>query len=261
MNKKILFFIFITPSLLFTLPNHSISSDWKYIVSLKEGDIYLESDTVKHAGSIKTFRYMCVDRNGEVNEVKCSMDCNRKALTFIEHWESGPSLPVVKLSHRPNWIEFPPDSIWDKFYKFLCTETKVGNPHIQEHSLYKNTNKVLTLKPEESGIVKESTSEESNFIIQKVSLDKRQQSEVKTSVEKPTIFAVQVGAFRYSSNARSLAKKLQKKGYIVQITPLEKKEGILFRVRVGRFQSIQEAENLSEKIRKIEGLQTFITLL
>ncbi|MGQ9570942.1 MAG: SPOR domain-containing protein, partial [Thermodesulfovibrionales bacterium] len=42
---------------------------------------------------------------------------------------------------------------------------------------------------------------------------------------------------------------------------IEKSDCILFRVRVGRFNNTQEAENMSEKIKKFEGLQTFITLL
>lgn len=263
MKKTILFIIFIIAVLFFILSNQSISSDWKYIGTIKEGDVYLESDNARQNGSVKTFRYMYVDKSGEVSEVKCSMDCKRKTVTFIEHWEPGTSLPVIKLSRKPNWIEFPPDSVWDKFYKSLCSETEIANTHLKEFDSYKNIiNKVLPLKPQKIDIIKESTGEiENKFIFQKVSLDKRQQNEVIKYGEKPFIFAVQVGAFKYSSNAQALAKRLQGKGYRVEVTPLEKRGNIFFRVRVGRFTNIQEAENLSQEIRKIEGLQTFIALL
>lgn len=262
------------------MPYHAFSSDWKYIGALKEGDIYLESDTVRHNGSVRTFRYMYVDKNGDVSEVKCSMDCIRKAVAFIEQWGTGHSLPIVKLNHKPDWIKFPPDSIWDKFYKLLCpsSQNEILHPRESNSSMYV-IDKVLSFKPEKIKPVKDSIGQgETASVLQKVSLDRRIQNEALTYEESPTekklirkkevekflnpvIFTVQVGAFKDSSNAQELATKLRRKGYKVQVAPLEKSDCILFRVRVGRFNNIQEAENMSEEIKKFEGLQTFITLL
>jgi hypothetical protein len=80
--------------------------------------------------------------------------------------------------------------------------------------------------------------------------------------QKPSgvIFTIQVGAFRNSSYAKALAKRLYEKGYKAYITSFENKSGILFKVCVGKFSNRQEAENLSGKIRSTESLQTFVTL-
>ena len=92
--------------------------------------------------------------------------------------------------------------------------------------------------------------------------DRKETKEEYLQLQEPleAIFTVQVGAFRNASYAHGLAARLEGKGYKVYITSLENKEGILFKVRIGKFTNKQEAENLSEKIKKTEGLQTFITL-
>ncbi len=170
MKKKNLFILIIL-SLFFILPSQASSSDWKYIGAFKDGDIYLKSDTVRHSGSVRTFRYMYVDKNGDVSEVKCSMDCKRKAVAFIEHWGTGHSLPIVKLNHKPDWIEFPPDSVWDKFYKSLCLVSQNETLHPKESSYI---DKVLSIKQEKINIIKDSTGEEeTNSILQKISMDRR----------------------------------------------------------------------------------------
>lgn len=245
----------------------------------KQEDFYLEFDSVKYDGPITTFWYMYVDKNGEVNEVKCSIDCKKGAIAFIEHWESRPALPLVKLYPRLNWIKFPPGSAWDRFHKSLCAVAEYRILHTKEYDSYGNIiSKFLPTKPERMGIIPESIGEKpSNFVCQKVGMDEEQQNESRRyeeevteeklvwakkgeKVEKSGIFTVQVGAFRNASYAQDLAARLQGKGYKVFITSLEKKDGILFKVRVGKFTNRQEADNLSGEIKKIEGLQTFITL-
>jgi hypothetical protein len=255
------------------LQGQVISSDWKYIGTLKEGDIYLEANGVKRSGTFRTFRYMSVDKSGEVSEVKCSMDCKNKAVAFIEHWSPGQPLPLVKLNHKPDWIKFPPNSIWDKFYKSLCTESvptgRIETIQRREDNPYGNIiSKVLPVKTEKFKIIQEPDDKiQNNLILQKVSLTDIKQNESIRYGEKITedkyfpVFTIQVGAFKNVSSAKTLATRLQRKGYRVEIIPLEKKDGILFRVRVGRFSNIQEAENVSEEIKRVEGLQTFIILL
>ncbi|MGB9715848.1 MAG: SPOR domain-containing protein [Thermodesulfovibrionales bacterium] len=280
MKKIILFIIFITASLFFILPNQAISSNWKYVGTSKQGDLYLQYDSLKHDGGIATFWYMYVDKNGEVSEVKCSIDCKRRTISLLEYWGQGASLSFVKSYPRLNWIKFPPDSAWDKFYKFLCTESENRTLNPKESDSYGNImDKVLPIKPERTSIVRDFPDEiQSEFILKKVSLNIGQQNEIirctekvteeksagskeREKVDKPIIFTIQVGAFKYSSNAQALATRLQGKGYRVEITQFKKRGDNLFRVRLGRFTNIQDAENLSEKIKNIEGLQTFITLL
>jgi septal ring-binding cell division protein DamX len=75
------------------------------------------------------------------------------------------------------------------------------------------------------------------------------------------MFTVQVGAFSDAYYAKSLRMRLNRKGYhaYTTIAPLEKK-GRLYKVWVGKFNNREEAEIVSEKIKKAEGLQTFVTV-
>jgi len=118
--RKMLFFTFITINLLFILLEQAYSSDWKYMGTSKQGDFYLDYDSVKYNDSLTTFWYMYVNKKGEVNKVRCSIDCKKRAIAFIEHWESRPDLPVVKVYPELNWIRIPPGSAWDRFHKSLC---------------------------------------------------------------------------------------------------------------------------------------------
>ena len=80
--------------------------------------------------------------------------------------------------------------------------------------------------------------------------------------QKPSqaIFTVQVGAFTDVSYAKSLKKRLDKKGYHTYITSSKtEKDGMLFKVWTGKFSSRETAETLSAKITATEGLQTFVT--
>jgi hypothetical protein len=96
----------------------------------------------------------------------------------------------------------------------------------------------------------------------------------KTDIEKETepestqpreyskqMFTVQVGAFSDAYYAKSLRMRLNRKGYhaYTTISPLEKK-GRLYKVWVGKFSNREKAEIISEKIKKTEGLQTFVTV-
>jgi len=77
-----------------------------------------------------------------------------------------------------------------------------------------------------------------------------------------TIFTVQVGVFSEVSYAKYLAARLNKKGYNSYIiTSNSKGEGKIYKVFVSKFSDRKRAEILSEKIKKTEGLQTFVTLI
>ncbi len=96
------------------------------------------------------------------------------------------------------------------------------------------------------------------------------QAETKQEFEKKpqeskkspkTIYTVQVGAFKDSSDADNLKAKLEKRGYNTHIIASEsKREGKLYKVWIGEFDNRKGAEMLSMKIKKTEGLQTFVTL-
>ena len=73
-------------------------------------------------------------------------------------------------------------------------------------------------------------------------------------------YTVQAGAFKSASDASSLKEKLAKKGYTSYIIKTEtKKHEILYKVMIGEFNTRKEADVLSLKIKKSEGLQTFVT--
>lgn len=82
----------------------------------KQGDFYFDFDSVRYNDSITTFWYMYVDKKGEVNKVKCSINCKRGTIAFREHWGS-----ILKLYSDLYWIRIPPNSAWDRFHKSLCT--------------------------------------------------------------------------------------------------------------------------------------------
>lgn len=93
-------------------------------------------------------------------------------------------------------------------------------------------------------------------------------SEKKTTKEPPKdqkpatiLYTVQVGAFKNAADADALKKKLEKKGYRTSMALSEsKKEGGLYKIWVGQFSKREEAEKLSTKIKKTEGLQAFVTV-
>jgi cell division septation protein DedD len=93
--------------------------------------------------------------------------------------------------------------------------------------------------------------------------DEKQTIEKPSEPQKPseTLYAVQVGAFRNDSYAKSLKMILIQRGYDAYMTNSKSKnKGEFHKVLIGKFGDKGEAEKLSRKIAKTEGLQTFITL-
>lgn len=76
---------------------------------------------------------------------------------------------------------------------------------------------------------------------------------------KKTKYTVQAGAFKSDSDASSLKEKLAKKGYTSYIMKTKtKNHEILYKVMIGEFNTRKEADVLSLKIKKSEGLPTFV---
>jgi cell division septation protein DedD len=75
------------------------------------------------------------------------------------------------------------------------------------------------------------------------------------------IYTVQVGAFKNASEADVLQKRLKNKGYktYMALSASDREKG-LYKVWVGKFGARKEAEELSMKIKKSEGLHAFVTV-
>jgi hypothetical protein len=74
------------------------------------------------------------------------------------------------------------------------------------------------------------------------------------------LFTIQVGAFNDAYYAKALKTRLNKKGYHAFITISSSKKGRFYKVLVGKFSNREKAEMLSAKIKRAEGIQTFVTL-
>jgi cell division protein FtsN len=88
---------------------------------------------------------------------------------------------------------------------------------------------------------------------------KSAQESQKTSKAKR--YTVQAGAFKNPSDADSLNAKFVKKGYksFTRVSKTKNQEK-LYKVMVGEFGTRDEAEVFSIKLRRSEGLRTFVTL-
>jgi|Deesub1362B_J571_1020462.scaffolds.fasta_scaffold00226_11 cell division protein FtsN len=123
-----------------------------------------------------------------------------------------------------------------------------------------------SIKTEEPKIFDSKTVEQEEIVseIPKVVTEVPKTEQKEKSIEKKekkitkrVYYTIQVGAFRISSEAEALKRRLQKKGYTVRIveTGGDKK---FYRVRVGKFKSRAEAENMAIKITRNEGLKAIV---
>ncbi len=82
-----------------------------------------------------------------------------------------------------------------------------------------------------------------------------------TSESKSSIYTVQIGAFKNIAEAKQLKAKFDKKGHKSFISTVKnKKAQKIFKVKTGEFREKKEAEVLALKLKKTEGLQTYVTL-
>ncbi|MBI5634247.1 MAG: SPOR domain-containing protein [Nitrospirae bacterium] len=81
------------------------------------------------------------------------------------------------------------------------------------------------------------------------------------SERKDSMYTVQIGAFRNIAEAKQLKAKFSKKGYKPYISAgKNKKAEKIFKVKTGEFTEKKEAELLALKLKKTEGLQTYVTM-
>lgn len=74
------------------------------------------------------------------------------------------------------------------------------------------------------------------------------------------VYTIQIGAFKNFSDAEAFKSKFDKKGFKSFVTDIKLKNSEkLYRVWIGEFHTRKEAEEVSLKLKKNEGLQPFIT--
>ncbi|NIO82433.1 MAG: hypothetical protein GTN68_17960, partial [Candidatus Aminicenantes bacterium] len=81
----------------------------------------------------------------------------------------------------------------------------------------------------------------------------------KSDFRKKAVYSVQAGAFENEKNALHLMDELQKKGYAVFIRMGEWKDNRPFySVMVGEYEKREDAQAESMRIRRQEGIQSFV---
>lgn len=76
---------------------------------------------------------------------------------------------------------------------------------------------------------------------------------------EPHRFTIQVGSFLKEETAAALRESLGKRGYDAFVARNEIGGKVLFRVRVGRFSSREEALEHAEALKKVEGINGWVT--
>jgi cell division septation protein DedD len=78
--------------------------------------------------------------------------------------------------------------------------------------------------------------------------------------ERDTTYTIQIGAFRSPAEARQLKAAFEKKGYETFIAATKNSKGQkIYKVKTGEFRTKKEAEVLALKLKKTEGLHTYVT--
>jgi cell division septation protein DedD len=129
---------------------------------------------------------------------------------------------------------------------------------IQEHQDQETQQTVEIPKTQETQQTQETQSSKETRETEKTKKTKKTKETKETP--KPRKYTVQAGAFKNVSDANILKEKLDKKGHKTYIalsgTKNHKK---LYKVLLGNFATRKEAEILAFKIKKSEGLNTFVT--
>ena len=93
---------------------------------------------------------------------------------------------------------------------------------------------------------------------QETSVQKVEPAAAKES--NSAIYSVQIGAFKNIADAKNLKAKFDRKGYKSFISESRnKKAQKIFKVKTGEFSEKREAEVFALKLKKTEGLQTYVT--
>jgi cell division septation protein DedD len=146
---------------------------------------------------------------------------------------------------------------------FVGKITTKENPEIKQLQESMRENTIQPLEVQSQQQVQSQTSDPSpgtelqTTESPKKAVQESQQAQKQTKI----IYTVQIGAFKDSSDADALAERLENKGYKTYTALSEsRREGVLYKVWIGKFSTRKEAEILSMKIKKAEGLHAFVTV-
>ena len=86
-------------------------------------------------------------------------------------------------------------------------------------------------------------------------------SSSKVNSQSGTIsYTVQIGALSTEKDAEALRARYETKRYKAYVVPARNKKGeTIYKIRIGKFKNRKDAELLSLKLKKTEGLNTFVT--
>jgi cell division protein FtsN len=130
----------------------------------------------------------------------------------------------------------------------------------QENRKTSENNSSLPLgKDEKTGFSKETKNIQEPLNVGKADKPKMVPDTKQTG--RTRTYTVQAGAFKHISEAESLKAKLDEKGYkTYMIQSKTKRHQKLYKVMIGEFVTRKEADALSAKIKKSEGLKTFVRI-
>ncbi|MBI5043954.1 MAG: SPOR domain-containing protein [Nitrospirae bacterium] len=118
-------------------------------------------------------------------------------------------------------------------------------------------------KAEDKGNKSEVRSQESGVKNKKTGNTKEKVAKRNIKDELPAKekrFTLQVAAFKEREKAEDIAGSLKKKGYDPYIVPVTIPEkGVWYRVRIGRFATRPDAQSIQARLKKSEGISSFIT--
>lgn len=131
----------------------------------------------------------------------------------------------------------------------LQSQQDINLTETKTNELKQTKQKVQSVKPQEKQ--QKNTNKQTN---------NAQPNKTEQETTKIVRYTVQAGAFKNPTEAESLKKILEKKGYkpYVVLSEIKNNEKI-YKVRVGEFNTRKEAETLSLRIKKSDGLNTFVT--
>lgn len=101
---------------------------------------------------------------------------------------------------------------------------------------------------------------ENSAIPQTADNEMPQQLEGAAVPQREIIYTVQLGAFSSEADALKFKDKFDKKGYSAYITIAKNNRNEnIYKVRIGTFTNRKDADIFSLKLKKAEGLATFVT--
>lgn len=146
--------------------------------------------------------------------------------------------------------------------KIQNTEHSIQNTEIKDNLLQEETSVVIQEQPVENKeqLIVSTTPQSYHSAKEQQAAEKISEPKKDSPVYNIVIYTVQAGAFKNSRDASALKRRLENKGYNVYIKKsIEAKNIKLFKVMVGEFTDKGKAEAVTLKLKRTEGLQTFVT--